>query len=36
MEFAKIQFADYFCVMELHDHQAQPHVHLTVKAEVSA
>jgi hypothetical protein len=32
-EFAKIEFADHRYVMMLHDHQANPHVHLTVKAE---
>jgi hypothetical protein len=32
-EFAKIEFADHHYVMVLHDHQAHPHVHLTVKAE---
>ena len=32
-EFAKIEFADHRYVMVLHDHQANPHVHLTVKAE---
>jgi hypothetical protein len=32
-EFAKIEFADHRFVMVLHDHQAHPHVHLTVKAE---
>jgi hypothetical protein len=32
-EFAKIEFADHRYVMVLHDHQAHPHVHLTVKAE---
>ncbi len=32
-EFAKIEFADHRYVMVLHDHQANPHVHLSVKAE---
>jgi hypothetical protein len=32
-EFAKTEFADHRYVMVLHDHQANPHVHLTVKAE---
>ena len=32
-EFAKIEFADHRYVMVLHDHQANPHVHLNVKAE---
>jgi hypothetical protein len=32
-EFAKIEFGDHCYVMVLHDHQANPHVHLTVKAE---
>jgi len=32
-EFAKGEFADHRYVMVLHDHQANPHVHLTVKAE---
>ena len=32
-EFAKIEFADHHYVMVLHDHQAHPHVHLSVKAE---
>ncbi len=32
-EFAKIEFADRRFVMVLHDHQANPHVHLSVKAE---
>lgn len=31
-EFAKIEFADHRYVMVLHDHQAHPHVHLSVKA----
>ena len=30
-EFAKIEFADHRYVMVLHDHQANPHVHLSVK-----
>jgi len=32
-EFAKMEFADHRYVMVLHDHQANPHVHLSVKAE---
>ena len=32
-EFAKIEFADHRYVMVLHTHQANPHVHLNVKAE---
>ena len=32
-EFAKLEFADHRYVMVLHDHQANPHVHVTVKAE---
>jgi hypothetical protein len=32
-EFAMIEFADHRYVMVLHDHQANPHVHLSVKAE---
>jgi hypothetical protein len=32
-EFAKIEFAEHHYVMVLHDHQAHPHVHLSVKAE---
>ena len=32
-EFAKIEFTDHRYVMVLHDHQANPHVHLAVKAE---
>jgi hypothetical protein len=32
-EFAKIEFADHRYVMVLHDHQANPHVHLSVKAD---
>ena len=31
-EFAKIEFADHRYVMVLHDHQANPHVHPSVKA----
>jgi hypothetical protein len=31
-EFAKIEFADHHYVLVLHDHQANPHVHLSVKA----
>ncbi|HEV7576928.1 MAG TPA: conjugal transfer protein TraS [Caldimonas sp.] len=31
-EFAKTEFADHRYVMVLHDHQANPHVHLSVKA----
>jgi len=32
-EFAKIEFGDHRYVMVLHTHQANPHVHLSVKAE---
>ncbi|MEP6740161.1 MAG: conjugal transfer protein TraS [Caldimonas sp.] len=32
-EFAKIEFSDHRYVMVLHIHQANPHVHLSVKAE---
>jgi hypothetical protein len=32
-EFAKIEFADHRYVMVQHEHQANPHVHLSVKAE---
>ena len=32
-EFAKIELADHKYVMVLHDHQANPHVHLSVRAE---
>ncbi len=32
-EFAKAEFADHRYVMVLHDHQANPHVHLSVRAE---
>jgi len=32
-EFAKAEFADHRYVMVLHDHQAHPHVHLSVRAE---
>jgi hypothetical protein len=32
-EFAKIEFTDHRYVMVLHTHQANPHVHLSVKAE---
>jgi hypothetical protein len=32
-DFAKIEFADHRYVMVLHEHQANPHVHLSVKAE---
>jgi hypothetical protein len=32
-EFAKDEFADHRYVMVLHDHQANPHVHLSVKIE---
>jgi hypothetical protein len=32
-EFAKTEFADHRYVMVLHSHQANPHVHLSVKAE---
>jgi hypothetical protein len=32
-EFAQAEFADHKYVMVLHDHQAHPHVHLSVRAE---
>lgn len=32
-EFAKIELADHKYVMVLHDHQANPHVHVSVRAE---
>ena len=32
-EFAKAEFADHKYVMVLHDHQANPHVHISVRAE---
>jgi Relaxase/Mobilisation nuclease domain len=32
-EFAKIELADHKVVMVLHDHQANPHVHISVRAE---
>lgn len=32
-EFAKAEFSDHKYVMVLHDHQANPHVHLSVRAE---
>jgi len=32
-EFAQSEFADHKYVMVLHDHQANPHVHLSVRAE---
>ena len=32
-EFAKAELADHKYVMVLHDHQANPHVHLSVRAE---
>jgi hypothetical protein len=32
-EFAKIELADHKHVMVLHDHQANPHVHISVRAE---
>jgi len=32
-EFAQTEFADHKYVMVLHDHQANPHVHLSVRAE---
>jgi hypothetical protein len=32
-EFAKIELADHRYVMVLHDHQAHPHVHISVRAE---
>jgi hypothetical protein len=32
-QFAKIELADHKLVMVLHDHQAHPHVHISVRAE---
>jgi hypothetical protein len=32
-EFAKVEFADHKYVVVLHDHQANPHVHISVRAE---
>jgi hypothetical protein len=32
-EFAKAEFSDHRYVMVLHDHQANPHVHLSVRTE---
>jgi hypothetical protein len=32
-QFAKIELADHKLVMVLHDHQANPHVHISVRAE---
>lgn len=32
-EFAKLEFADHKYVMVLHDHQANPHVHISVRRE---
>jgi hypothetical protein len=32
-EFAKAELADHRYGMVLHDHQANPHVHLSVRAE---
>ena len=32
-EFAKLELADHKYVMVLHDHQANPHVHISVRAE---
>lgn len=32
-EFAREEFADHKYIMVLHDHQANPHVHLSVRAE---
>ncbi|MBB1161523.1 relaxase/mobilization nuclease domain-containing protein [Aquariibacter albus] len=32
-EFAKIELADHKVVMVLHDHQANPHMHISVRAE---
>ena len=32
-EFAKIELADHKYIMVLHDHQANPHVHISVRAE---
>ena len=32
-EFAQVELADHKYVMVLHDHQANPHVHISVRAE---
>ena len=32
-EFIQAELKDHLCVMALHDHQANPHVHLAVRAE---
>ena len=32
-EFAQAELADHKYVMVLHDHQANPHVHISVRAE---
>jgi hypothetical protein len=32
-EFAKSELADHKYVMVMHDHQANPHVHISVRAE---
>ncbi|WP_310740876.1 relaxase/mobilization nuclease domain-containing protein [Aquincola sp. J276] len=32
-EFAKTELTDHKCVMVLHNHQANPHVHISVRAE---
>ncbi|EWS66063.1 hypothetical protein Y695_00670 [Hydrogenophaga sp. T4] len=32
-EFAQTELADHKYVMVLHDHQANPHVHISVRAE---
>jgi hypothetical protein len=32
-DFASSEFADHKYVMVLHDHQANPHVHLSLRAE---
>ena len=32
-EFAQVELKDHSYVMVLHEHQANPHVHLTVRAE---
>ena len=35
-EFAQVELADHKYVMVLHDHQANPHVHISVRAESQA
>ena len=35
-EFAQVELADHKYVMVLHDHQANPHVHISVRGRVQA